>query len=101
MISEQEIDQHLSNLDLKLTVKKPLTFTNQKIKADVIEVIAELIIRYIDENDNYFSAPNLRENSGNNEIISRTFSKPLTISVVFESSVEDVFGDFFKYLIAI
>ena len=67
MILEQEIDQHLSNLDLKLTVKKPLTFTNQKIKADVIEVIAELIIRYIDENDNYFSRQDLdidfRDNS--------------------------------------
>ena len=54
MISEQEIDQHLSNLDIKLVEKKPLTFTNQKIKADVIEVIAELIIRYIEDNDNYF-----------------------------------------------
>ena len=67
MILQQEIDQHLSNLDIKLVEKKPLTFTNQKIKADVIEVIAELIIKYIEENGNYFSAPILRENTGNNE----------------------------------
>ena len=98
MISEQEIDQHLSNLDLKLTVKKPLTFTNQKIKADVIEVIAELIIRYIDENDNYFSAPNLRENSGNNEIISRTFSKPLTNDPLAAKEMDKFFSQPCSYL---
>ena len=98
MISEQEIDQHLSNLDIKLVEKKPLTFTNQKIKADVIEVIAELIIRYIEDNDNYFSAPELRENTGNNEIISRTFSKPLTDDPLAAREMDKFFSQPCSYL---
>ena len=98
MISEQEIDQHLSTLDIKLVEKKPLTFTNQKIKADVIEVIAELIIRYIEDNDNYFSAPELRENTGNNEIISRTFSKPLTDDPLAAREMDKFFSQPCSYL---
>ncbi len=98
MISKQEIDQHLSNLDIKLVEKKPLTFTNQKIKADVIEVIAELIIRYIEDNDNYFSAPELRENTGNNEIISRTFSKPLTDDPLAAREMDKFFSQPCSYL---
>ena len=98
MISEQEIDQHLSNLDVRLLEKKPLTFTNQKIKADVIEVIAELIIKYIEDNDNFFSAPELRENPGNNEIISKTFSKPLTNNPLAAREMDKFFSQPCSYL---
>lgn len=98
MISEAEINIHLSQLNVKLTEKKPLAFANQKIKADVIEVIAELIIKYIDEKENYFSASQLRENLGNNEIIRRTFSKPLSNDPLAAKEMDKFYSQPCSYL---
>lgn len=98
MLSDDVINQHLSQLNFQLDEKKPLTFTNQKIKADVIEVIAELIIRYVEEKENFFSAPQLRENEGNNEIISRTFSKPLSNDPLAAREMDKFFSQPCSYL---
>lgn len=92
MLSHDQINDFLSSLDLKIRERGPLAFANQKIKADVLEIIAELIIKYTENKQKPFTRSELEKNEVNKEIISRTFSKPLTDDPLASKEMDKFFG---------
>jgi hypothetical protein len=98
MLNDNLINDYLSSLDLNLRQKDSLAFANQKIKADVLEIIAELIIKHTDDNQNPFTSPELEKNEANIDIISRTFSKPLINDPLAASEMDKFFSQPLKYL---
>lgn len=98
MLNDNQIKDYLSSLDLTLRQKGPLAFANQKIKADVLEIIAELIIKHTEDNQKPFTSPELEENRANIEIISRTFSKALTDDPLAAREMDKFFSQPLKYL---
>jgi len=98
MISNDRVNEYLSSLDLTLTRRGPLEFANQKIKADVLEIIAELVIKYAEENQRSFTSSELERNEASIKIISRTFSKPLTDDPLADREMDKFFSQPLKYL---
>jgi hypothetical protein len=98
MLNIEQINSYLSSQDLTLRDRGPLSFANQKIKADVLEVIAELIIKYTDEHQGHFTSSELENNEINIEIISKTFSKALTDDPLAAREMDKFFSQPLKYL---
>lgn len=96
---EQEIKEHLKKYDLDVRKKKDARFMDQKVTPDVLCIISDCILQFIDNDINKeFTTKDIWESSYANENVKDIFNKPDVLNNKARSEYDKFFAQPLKML---